>query len=290
SGVCFESIRHTQIKMLNLPDYKAVIWMSGDQSILDSTITPSEQILLKGYLEQGGCLFISGSEIGWDLYNKGTASDKEFYTNYLKAIYVSDDAGSEIFQGISASLFDGLTGTFAQTYEVSFPDEIQAAGGSTIVMRYGNSKGAGIRYSGNFGSSLNPGRLVYLGFPLESTANDSVFNKTVKSVIQYFAVIVAVDTPGKNVPFQTNLEQNYPNPFNPSTVISYNLQESSKVKLEVFDALGRTITKLVDETQMPGEYRLLLKTADMHNPASGIYFYRLQVGQQYFSKKMILLQ
>lgn len=59
---------------------------------------------LKTYLEQGGCLFISGSEIGWDLSNKGSAADKAFYNNYLKAVYVADDAGVETVVGEAGSI------------------------------------------------------------------------------------------------------------------------------------------------------------------------------------------
>ena len=66
--------------------------MLGDESTEHETFSAAEQILVQQYLESGGKIFVSGSEIGWDLFEKGTPSDKNFYTNYLKAIYKSDDA------------------------------------------------------------------------------------------------------------------------------------------------------------------------------------------------------
>lgn len=67
---------------------------------------------------------------------------------------------------------------------------------------------------------------------------------------------------------------NYPNPFNPSTSIAFRIQEPSRVKLEVFDALGRSIVKLLDEVVQPGEHSSVFNGEDL---ASGIYYYRLTV-------------
>lgn len=72
------------------------------------------------------------------------------------------------------------------------------------------------------------------------------------------------------------LYQNYPNPFNPSTVIVYELLVRSSVSLDVFDALGRRITTLVDEEQQSGTYKIQFNARDL---SSGVYFYRLQVRQ-----------
>jgi hypothetical protein len=47
-----------------------------------------------------------------------------------------------------------------------------------------------------------------------------------------------------------NLFQNYPNPFNPGTHISFQLHEPAKVKITVYDLLGRQIKELTN-TQYP---------------------------------------
>jgi len=87
-------------------------------------------------------------------------------------------------------------------------------------------------------------------------------------------VIVSVDEP-QNLPETPHLLQNYPNPFNPTTKISFSIPNSTHVKLIVYDLLGREIQTLVDEIKTAGAYFVPFDAANL---ASGIYFYKLQVG------------
>jgi len=68
---------------VNLNDYDAVFWNLGDESTVDETFNSTEQTKVTNYLKQGGNLFVSGSEVGWDLDYKGGTSDKNFYNNFL---------------------------------------------------------------------------------------------------------------------------------------------------------------------------------------------------------------
>lgn len=91
-----------------------------------------------------------------------------------------------------------------------------------------------------------------------------------------------------DAPKATALAQNYPNPFNPSTTINYTLGEMALVKLTVFDVMGKEVAQLVEaQNQQAGDYSVVF---DALNLASGIYRYRLQVGNQVFEKKMTLLK
>jgi len=88
-------------------------------------------------------------------------------------------------------------------------------------------------------------------------------------------------------PTEYSLKQNYPNPFNPSTMISYSLKEKSKVRLIVYDLLGRIVDTLVNEIEDSGIYNVRFSANSL---ASGIYFYRIQAGNFVTTKKMILLK
>jgi hypothetical protein len=65
---------------------------------------------------------------------------------------------------------------------------------------------------------------------------------------------------------------NYPNPFNNKTTISYNLPESGKVTIVVYNNLGSVVKTLVDQNQTEGTHTLELNRADF---SAGVYTYRL---------------
>ena len=84
------------------------------------------------------------------------------------------------------------------------------------------------------------------------------------------------------------LNQNYPNPFNAATKISYSIVHPNFVSLKIYDILGREIQSLVDTFQQADAYSVTLDTRGL---ASGIYFYKLQVGARVVeTKKMMLLR
>ena len=91
----------------------------------------------------------------------------------------------------------------------------------------------------------------------------------------------------KNVPSDFMLEQNYPNPFNPSTNIKYSTAKDGFVTLTVNDLLGNEVERLVNDYQQAGHHNVLFNGTNL---ASGIYFYKLNVGEFTAVKKLILLK
>ncbi len=79
----------------------------------------------------------------------------------------------------------------------------------------------------------------------------------------------------------------YPNPFNPVATIEYDVPVEGHIKVLVYDAQGREVAMLVDETQVAGRYRV---SFDATGLASGIYVYRLDAGGKSFSKTMLLVK
>jgi hypothetical protein len=96
-----------------------------------------------------------------------------------------------------------------------------------------------------------------------------------------------------SVPTQFALEQNYPNPFNPSTRINYTVVVTggsglgTRVKLAIYDLLGRDVAVLVDEKKAPGSYEVTFNAEEL---SSGVYFYRLEAGSFVETKKMVVLK
>ena len=84
------------------------------------------------------------------------------------------------------------------------------------------------------------------------------------------------------------LYHNYPNPFNSSTTISYYIPKLSDVKLVIYDLQGRKIKTIIDEQIGAGNHKVNFNASGL---PSGIYFYKLQVENDFTGvKKMMLLK
>ena len=103
--------------------------------------------------------------------------------------------------------------------------------------------------------------------------------------------LVSVNNLNTEVPSGFTLNQNYPNPFNPKTVISYELQVTGKIKLNVYDVLGNEVATLVNENKPAGSYQVSFGGTEF---SSGVYFYELSVnssaGLFKETKRMLLLK
>jgi hypothetical protein len=110
------------------------------------------------------------------------------------------------------------------------------------------------------------------------------------------------DAAGPTVLFETEaittpatrlaLYQNYPNPFNPVTSISYFLPAKARVYVEIYDASGALVRRLTGADQEAGVHTVVWNGLDNRGSraASGVYFCRLTTGEEFISRKMILVR
>ena len=110
---------------------------------------------------------------------------------------------------------------------------------------------------------------------------------SVDVIISEDANVTSIESPREEIPEAFALGQNYPNPFNPSTAIEYELPTPQHVRLEVFDATGRSVGVLVDGMHPAGTHSVRFG-AD--NLPSGLYVYRLQANGETLTRKMTLLR
>lgn len=90
-----------------------------------------------------------------------------------------------------------------------------------------------------------------------------------------------------NLPRHPTLFQNYPNPFNTGTSIRFSAPTKGRVKLKVFDCLGREMATLVDEIVDAGVHAVSWQPEDT---PSGLYFYQLRTDCGVLTKKLALLK
>ncbi|HBP17344.1 MAG TPA: hypothetical protein DEA08_06085 [Planctomycetes bacterium] len=151
---------------LDLRRYALIDWLLGRESSATRTFDPTEQQAVSDYVQGGGRLFVSGSELGWDLGAQGGGA--AFLADVLGARYVSDDAGARIARGQPggplASL--GPLDFGSGRYEVASPDVIAAAGGAQQLVAY-EASGAP---SAGVGKARS---VVTLGFPLEALGDST---------------------------------------------------------------------------------------------------------------------
>jgi len=108
---------------------------------------------------------------------------------------------------------------------------------------------------------------------------DSLFNTS---------PIINVNNVTSILPEDFILYQNYPNPFNPTTKINFDLPKDGKVSLFVYDMAGKEVAKIVNNKYKPaGFYSVEFNAVNL---SSGVYIYKLESGNSFQTKKMILIK
>ncbi len=223
--------------LIDLQNYDGVFWFLGDESTANKTFNGSEQLIVMNYLKNGGKIFVTGSEIGYEL----SSSAPNFLNNYLKANYISDNSGSlyiysneTIIRRFPSDIILGVV------YPEDWPDAIQPANGSQSCLLYRNGRIGGIYYSGLFPNGVSEGKVVFLSFALETTNNKPSKDLLIEDVIKFFEGTSSVNS---RDPFlkSFSISGNFPNPFNSKTKVVVNIPSSGFLKLEIFNILGERI-------------------------------------------------
>ena len=96
------------------------------------------------------------------------------------------------------------------------------------------------------------------------------------------------------LPTELSLGRNHPNPFNPQTIIPYTVPKGAPlhVRIMVFDATGRRVRTLVDETQSAGAREVMWRGENEAGAvvSSGIYYCVMDAGGKRFTQKLVLLK
>jgi len=300
AGYSFDSASNDAIisNLVDLKKYKAVDWILGQESTADETFSDQEQEIVKNFLESGGKLFVSGSEIGWDLDYKGTSSDQDFYHNYLKAVYIADRIDDFSLYGTSDGIFNGLSFSYGDgtqsVYQVGYPDGINSSSGSIVCLKYNSQYNAGIQFSGTIGSAET--KIVNLGIPFETIYPESARNEVMARILSFFDISTSIaenESRQNTMPDQPVLYQNYPNPFNQATVLKFYLPKEEKVNLAIYNLLGEVLkTFHQNKSLAKGIHQIEWNGISDWGEylASGVYFFRLEIDGFISTKRMVYLK
>ncbi len=269
------------------------IWNLSDSSIKNLVISSfaiKGNNLLAGCFEPGvGVLYSTNNGASWDTIKSGLSS-----FNSVTSFAILD---SNLLIGTFYGVYKLINDTLVYVNGISsIPVLSLAVFNNNIFVRNIN----GVFLSTNRGTNwVN----ISDGIPkhTRSLMNSSVLNTFAVDNENIFIgtaeygvwkrplaeVITSVGNTISSIPTEFTLSQNYPNPFNPVTTINYTVHKTANVKLIIYDALGRQVRTLVDETKSAGKYQVEFNA---NNVSSGIYFYRIQTSEFVLTKKLILVK
>ncbi|MCX7919378.1 MAG: fibronectin type III domain-containing protein, partial [bacterium] len=245
--------------LINLSNYKLVVWFTGKESTADETFSSTEQTRVTNFLAGGGRLFVSGSEIGWDLGRTAGSADSTFYSNSLKARYAGDDSNTDtvtasaygIFNGLSSFVFDTGRGV---TYFVDYPDQLNTISDSSVCLIY--SGGSGGNAAIQYWSPTT--KVVNFGFPFETIIDSSVRNNVMQRILSFLLpprllislptlnfsaqqggsnpaeqVLTVYNDGGGNMSFTVGSNQSWLSPTPTSSVVTAGIPQNIQVNVNI---------------------------------------------------------
>ncbi len=264
-------------------------------TISNLRINEDSQNLFSGFLSQTASwnTALSASEIS---YIKDMGPDAELRSNngdyessnYLSFYWMMDAGFGSVVEDVSGNNLDATKYGYADNWLTEIVQTgiswLTILGAESGTLAPNDSRPIFFYASGN---ELDIGS--YTGhFNLYPDHNEYVVENTVVML----NVVEELSTSVQNIPNKYALHQNYPNPFNPITKINYNLPNTVKVKVDIYDIRGRKVKSLLNQLQDPGFKSIQWDALNDlgERVSSGMYFYRIETSEFKQTKKMILLK
>jgi photosystem II stability/assembly factor-like uncharacterized protein len=240
--------------------------------------------LLLAVKGSGGIYRSTDDGASWNITNMNQSPEVYSLTVAVNN-YIFAATADENHDGIYRSTNDGATWTKIKSDNNEYYMEGVATSDGKIYL---GAMGIGIFSTSDYGATWDlhaQGFQNLIGFALAIGIDGTIYSTTVEDVYKSTGTTGVGYNELSINDFQ--LAQNYPNPFNPSTTISYSLPVQHQVSLKVYDVLGNEVASLVNEEQNAGSHSINFSAAQL---SSGIYFYRLNIGNFSETKSMILIK
>jgi len=186
----------------------------------------------------------------YDVSNPENPVDLGFWASDER---IRDITATEDFVYVAA----GMSGIF--TLDISDPEDIQTAG-----------------YYNTTGSAWEVHVMDNLLVVADNT-NIGIYENSLLSAPDF--------SDQGEIPTEFVLYPAFPNPFNSSTIIRYELPQSSFVSLHVYNPTGQIIAVLQEGNARKGAYSISWNAGNL---PSGLYYISLNSSDQSFSQKLIL--
>ena len=231
----------------------------------------------------------------WDSTNPGylireylpptSSNNVEFDTTYTLQVYIYGDGSANTFR----FCIDEYEGSGWKDHEVSKWVTIDWYGWRLVEWKLSDPNSVGSWISPNEELTGSKYRIDSFQFGHEDSVGavkGTIYLDDFR-LVKKTTELVGITESNPTTVYKFRLYQNFPNPFNPATTIQYEIPQTGKVKLTVYNILGEEVEVLVDRTLPAGKYKARF---DGRRLASGTYVYRLQVNGKVFTKKMLLIK
>jgi photosystem II stability/assembly factor-like uncharacterized protein len=241
---------------------------------------------LNGYIACGNGDILVSNDGGdnWELqYDSNIKSLNDLFILNKDNIYISGSEGRILYTNDGGDNWnDKWIGTMASTNSIKFIDNLV---GFATSNKLHYTKDGGVTWR-EINVNYEGGIYLYVDFTKEKAIvvgyNGVIIEIPISAITDIEQTFTADD-----IKKDFRLFQNYPNPFNPTTQISYQIPKNGFVNLVVYNILGQVIFELVNEHQTSGEYSVQFNAKNL---SSGVYFYKIIVGNYMETKKLILLR
>jgi hypothetical protein len=302
--------------------YEKVIHDSGDLNSVtitegteDSDKSNDAQLLVDwmNVSEHKVGLLVMGDQVAYDLSNSASAVALELVSTIcgvtLENSSYYDMTGGREAGGVVTPLITGVTGgpydglsyyAYGGCFIINDFDVLETTGPGQYALSYPDYNSLQY-YAGIFTDQLNNAsqnlRTVWVGhsFMLIRDAVQGTLARNTFLALTYnlFENGVSEDYTDAELPKAYSLKQNFPNPFNPSTRIQFALPTKGHVSLKIYNVAGQLVKTLQNGVMDAGSHELTWDGSNNlgSNVASGVYFYKINAGDDYENmKKMVLLR
>ncbi|MBN1550904.1 choice-of-anchor D domain-containing protein, partial [bacterium] len=258
-----------------IPSGMRYYWVTAD---ISASATADDN--MNATIDASGDLSISGGALnGSSVYGKLNAGDDASLPVILSSFSAESVAGDVLIQWLTESEVNNLGFILERAVQES-PlqwDEIASYQTHSELQGQGNTSSQ-TEYQFN-DENVQPG--VTYSYRLSDVSTKGDVN-----------ILDVISVTLDNLPEETAFLPAFPNPFNPQTKISYQLAESGRVEIAVYDLLGRKVSMLLNEEQRAGSYNIYWHGKDDagRQTATGTYILQLIAGDVVKSQKVLLMR
>ncbi len=247
-------------------------------------VSVTDQVQLYNYLtDDNGGLYIESVDLGMD--HNSTA-----FFGLLGIKYISDgpDEGVDHLYGQDGTMGEGLNYKYRGGHDAHFRvDELESRGSEALFIDEEGTERIFLVDNGYKTISTS----ILMGAMMNG---DSLNLKAIwiSELVDFLAGESSIVAIKENMNDIMMLGGNYPNPFHTQTSIDYRVNETGRVRIDVYNLSGQLLRTLVDKELMPGEYTTTWDGTDLNGVSqqSGFFIYKMSLGGRTKSERMIMLK